>query len=717
MIVLALFLVVAENLTWYEYYEEGEKLFAKGQYEACLDMMDQAVARKPKSARNTFTRAVQKIDYKPYYYRALCHYHLGRIDQAVQQAQRAFEGEVVASSPNLQFDLTPIFRDYGSQISGYREEIRQEQVTINERRELLALLLANDFSAARSRLQKMDPEKRQRFSDLESTLTLVETVLLRLDDRVQQMVNRIDEHLQRGDLKIAAAFFQEVRDLLDAQTSQTLGKRIEEALAAEAARLADAQPTDSEEPEESLDEEALERIDLIRQLQQDREELMASLSQIQGQNNRLQRQLNQRIRAAQSAVPDPPDLALRLSRAGLRRVFANVHIFVPGGLQDWEFRSEPDGNPVPGAILSDTGKNTYVMEHEWGPLEYGEHAFAFHLVDALGREQSQTRHITLRPPFWWTADFWIAGGVLVLLVGSTLLSIKMVRKRRAALQHFNPYIAGSPVLSRDMFFGREALLQRIMGLVHKNCLMIYGERRIGKTSLLYQLRTRLAQSPSQTYRFFPAFIDLQGIGENHLFHHIMNDVLMEYPQWKEILQTPFPESSDGYKARHFSRDLKAIIEHLKATEARHVVVVLLMDEVDVINEFSEKTNQKLRSIFMKDFADHLSCIMAGIHLKKEWESSGSPWYNFFEEIPMTRFEEDAARDLVIDPVRGVFRFDRDAIVLILNTTSYHPYLIQKICVSLINSKLGEHRFRITKADVERTIENMKKETEQIQGVS
>jgi len=705
--------LAAENLTWYENYEEGERAFESGAYENCLELMDRAVSLKPEAARNTFTRAVQKIDYKPYYFRALCHFHLGQIDLAVENAQTAFEGEVVAASPGLQFDLTPIFRDYGSQISVFRQEIRLEQVTINERREILALLLANDFNSARRRLEDMDPTKRERFSDLLTTLTLVENVLLRLDERVQQTVARIEDNLEQGTPQIAMAFFQEVRDLLDDEIAEDLGQRIQESLSL----VVQESAQEIETPEETLDAEALERIELIRQLQQDRTEMMASLSQIQGQNNQLQRELNVRIRSSQDMQPDPPDVVFNLRKIGSRALQIQAHVFVPGGLDSWEIRSEPSGTPVPDVVLADSGKNTFVLEHEISQLPFGDHGFVFELVDLLGREQSQRQTLTLRPPFFLTKGFWIGVGLVLLIGLISVFFVGVARKRRAALQHFNPYIAGSPVFSDDMFFGREALLQRILGLVHKNCLMIYGERRIGKTSLLYQLKSRLVKSPSLTYRFFPAFIDLQGIGEKQLFHHIMTDVLMGYPPWEKSLQTPFPEKPEGYKARHFSRDLKAIIEDLKVAENKHVVVVLLMDEVDVINEFSEKTNQKLRSIFMKDFADHLSCIMAGIHLKKEWQSSGSPWYNFFEEIPMTRIEEGAARELVIDPVRGVFRFDRDAIALILNTTSQHPYLIQKICVSLINTKLGENRFRITRSDVARTIDTMKEEAEQIQGVS
>jgi len=71
LILLLLALKVPPQLTWYEVYERGEKSFRKGDYTACIADMDAAIAVEPVARKNQFTRAVQKINYKPYYYKAL----------------------------------------------------------------------------------------------------------------------------------------------------------------------------------------------------------------------------------------------------------------------------------------------------------------------------------------------------------------------------------------------------------------------------------------------------------------------------------------------------------------------------------------------------------------------------------------------------------------------------------------------------------------------
>ena len=94
-------------------------------------------------------------------------------------------------------------------------------------------------------------------------------------------------------------------------------------------------------------------------------------------------------------------------------------------------------------------------------------------------------------------------------------------------------------------------------------------------------------------------------------------------------------------------------------------LALLIDEVDVLNEYSERINQRLRSIFMKTFSEHLVAIMSGVGIKRIWNSEGSPWYNFFDEIELTAFTREEAEALVRQPVEGVFRYEPEAVERIL----------------------------------------------------
>ena len=75
-------------------------------------------------------------------------------------------------------------------------------------------------------------------------------------------------------------------------------------------------------------------------------------------------------------------------------------------------------------------------------------------------------------------------------------------------EKINPYIAGAPVIEKRMFFGREDIFswieRSLSGKFVDHILVIHGQRRVGKTSVLKHLGNRLPD------KFIPIFIDLQG---------------------------------------------------------------------------------------------------------------------------------------------------------------------------------------------------------------
>jgi len=92
----------------------------------------------------------------------------------------------------------------------------------------------------------------------------------------------------------------------------------------------------------------------------------------------------------------------------------------------------------------------------------------------------------------------------------------------------------------------------------------------------------------------------------------------------------------------------------------------------VLNEFSERINQRLRSIFMKTFSENLVAIMSGVGIRRTWTSEGSPWYNFFDEIELQAFSREDAEALIRTPVDGIFRYEPEAVEAILRLSTRSP---------------------------------------------
>jgi AAA+ ATPase superfamily predicted ATPase len=305
----------------------------------------------------------------------------------------------------------------------------------------------------------------------------------------------------------------------------------------------------------------------------------------------------------------------------------------------------------------------------------------------------------------------IALGALALtgIAVSMVLYARTVRRRRQAVKRrYNPYIAGEPVQAGDMFFGRDEVLSSIINTLHENSLMIHGERRIGKTSLLHQLDGKLRSIDDPAYLFVPVYIDLEGTQEEELFHVMMEEIVRVLPAY--LAETPELEFAEEpaatYSDRAFSRDLRAILEALEQTTTKRIRIVLLMDEMDSINSFDPLVQQQMRRVFQRASARSLGAVVAGIEISKEWDRIESPWYNLFNELKLGPLDEEAARHLILDPVKGIYTFAPGAVELILRESQGRPHDIQQHCMEAVNLMLADGRTRVTQAHAARALERI-----------
>ncbi|HKB08551.1 MAG TPA: tetratricopeptide repeat protein [Candidatus Polarisedimenticolia bacterium] len=321
-------------------------------------------------------------------------------------------------------------------------------------------------------------------------------------------------------------------------------------------------------------------------------------------------------------------------------------------------------------------------------------------TDPDGLAFTRTYQVRYDRPFTRSPWFYAGAALLAAGLGGGLALRRVRRRNRLLKRRFNPYVAGAPVLADDLFVGREALLSRILETIHNNSILLYGERRIGKTSLQHHLRKRLQKVQDPDYEFFPVFIDLQGTPQERFFATLAEDIHSSLAPILDGAIPPRPPAGADYDHNAFTRDVYQVLEALKKRSAKRVKLVLLIDEVDELNNYDPRVNQRLRSLFMKSFAEDLVAVVSGVGIKKQWASEGSPWYNFFEEIEVRPFTRRDAEELIEKPIQGIFRLERGAVDRIIENTGCKPYLIQKTCISLVNRMHDERRRRITIADVD-----------------
>ena len=166
-------------------------------------------------------------------------------------------------------------------------------------------------------------------------------------------------------------------------------------------------------------------------------------------------------------------------------------------------------------------------------------------VDGLSAEK--THQVRYLPPLYLRPWFIPALALLVGIPIAVSQGTRMRRRNRLRKRRFNPYVAGAPVLDERLFVGREVLLSRILQGIHNNSILLFGERRIGKTTLQHHLRRRLLALQDPEYEFYPVYIDLQGTPEDRFFRTMAEDVLAEFgPLVNQDGVTPHLSEADGY---------------------------------------------------------------------------------------------------------------------------------------------------------------------------
>ena len=381
----------------------------------------------------------------------------------------------------------------------------------------------------------------------------------------------------------------------------------------------------------------------------------------------------------------------------------------PEGTSDWTQIQGAD----PELMLATPGH--YVLEFWACDL-----SFNYSAISTLRVEMTRPSHL-VRVPLLGPVESGVRNALILLgtlvMLGATYITVEVLSHRRRGLEAvargYNPYISGEPVRRDDMFFARRDLLQRIVDTLHINSIMIHGERRIGKTTLLYHLVTALREVDDEDYWFVPVYVDLEGTPQELFFRLLIEEIAVAVESLPRANVTMKAQLANlryhttigsAYTDRDFTRDLSRVTALLEEYGTLHqpgkqLRLILLIDEMDVMSKYDRLVQQQLRRIFMREFSATLGAVVAGIQISKEWDRVESPWFNLFNEIALTPFTHEQAVELLVEPVRGTYRYDQEAIAFILEQADGRPYKVQQYGLEAVNHMLARRRRRITAADV------------------
>jgi hypothetical protein len=273
----------------------------------------------------------------------------------------------------------------------------------------------------------------------------------------------------------------------------------------------------------------------------------------------------------------------------------------------------------------------------------------------------------------------------------------------------SPYIIGVPLTEQqEIFTGRTDISSRIEQLLQdqrRPPLFLYGQRRMGKTSLLNNLGRLLPTTIA------PLFVDLQGASRANdhagLLYNIAREMSKSATQRRNVALPPL--THDVLARDPFTR-FDEWLDGVEQTLAQHrlATALLALDEFETLDSALAKGRYDEEDVLgmLRHLIQHrpgFKVLLAGSHHISEFQRWAGYLINA-QVVHIGYLQEDEARRLIERPVKDFsLRYQPEAVAGILKLTRGHPFLAQLLCaevVALKNEQEPAARRLASLADVE-----------------
>ena len=252
----------------------------------------------------------------------------------------------------------------------------------------------------------------------------------------------------------------------------------------------------------------------------------------------------------------------------------------------------------------------------------------------------------------------------------------------------NPYVAGNPVTGQ-LFVGRDDILRKLEGLWlsrgQVDSVVLFGHRRMGKSSILKNLPARLDPTYNRVVHF-----NLQQIGRVRHTGELLHALALEMRDHLPANGPPSPavpdqETFEANPNRAFSGWLKAVAPLM--AQQRFIVAI---DEYELLEaamaegRIDASLTTYLRSVIQ--FTDWFVLVLAGLYTLEE--KCHDYWHPLFASIKPRKvsfLSPAATRLLLCQPSEDFpLNYTADTVEEVVRLSNGQPYLVQLIGQNLVS---------------------------------
>ncbi len=237
------------------------------------------------------------------------------------------------------------------------------------------------------------------------------------------------------------------------------------------------------------------------------------------------------------------------------------------------------------------------------------------------------------------------------------------------ISFLSPYETRAPVIG-SRFFGRELEISRILSNPDSNQIIL-GIRRIGKTSLLREIERLLLERDEAA----------------RVIYLECSDLLSTDDYIREVVRKLNPRELPRLQMQKYIFFFPNFLERM--SKVHNSKIIFLLDEIDNLVIMQRGDWELFRMLRASSNKGACQYIIAGFReAMREQYLLDSPFYNFAQEIRLSEFTRQQARDLIVTPLENLrvrIHSQEEVVNRIYEETSGHPNLIQYYCLILLRN--------------------------------
>lgn len=301
-------------------------------------------------------------------------------------------------------------------------------------------------------------------------------------------------------------------------------------------------------------------------------------------------------------------------------------------------------------------------------------------------------NIEKKPSYTDDVLFW--GKYVLVGLFAAALSWRIAR-RRIVRHGFNPYATHVSITGPELFYGRENIKNDILATLKRKNVILAGEHRIGKTSILEQLHLNIKKP------YFAFYCSLDSVKESFFFTYVMNHLVNRIRTiWRSapLNLVLHDKSHTHYHGDDFQKDLDALVRMMKTIYHPGASILMCLDDIDDIWPYPVSIHERLHHVL----SSPLVRIVAVKNLTVLEDEPSPIWFSddSIQVLNVPPLSPAAAISLITLPVKGFYAYSPDAIDLILHKSDCRPYRIQSICKHAVRRVQDQKKRKIKTDDIE-----------------